>query len=47
MLKMRYSGYVMRAHQPLEKDIMPGISAGAMKKEKPRMRLMDEFKSVT
>ena len=47
MLKMRYFGHVMRAHQSLEKDIMLGITAGARKKGKPRMRWMEEIKSVT
>ena len=37
----------MRAHQSLEKDIMLGITAGAKKKGKPRMRWMDDIKSVT
>ena len=46
MLKMQYFGHAMRAHQSLEKDIMLGITAGARKKGKPRMRWM-EMKSVT
>ena len=46
MLKMRYFGHVMRAHQSLEKDIMLGITAGTRKKGKPRMLWMD-IKSVT
>jgi hypothetical protein len=37
----------MRAHQSLEKDIMLGMTAGARKKGKPRMRSMDDIKSVT
>ena len=37
----------MRAHQSLEKDIMLGITAGARKKGKPRLRWMDDIKSVT
>ena len=44
MLKMRYFGHVMRTHQFLEKDIMLGITGGA---RKPRMRWMDDIKSVT
>ena len=32
MLKIRYFGHVMRAHQCLEKVIMLGITAGARKK---------------
>ena len=36
-----------RAHQSLEKDIMLGITAGARKKGKARMRWMDDIKSVT
>ena len=44
---MRYFGHVMRAHQSLEKDIMLGITAGARKKGKPRMRWMDDIKNVT
>ena len=47
MLKMRYFGHVMRAHQSLEKGIMLGITAGARKKWKPRMRRMDDNKRVT
>ena len=47
MMKMRYFGPVMGAHQSLEKYIMLGISAGARKKGKPRMRWMDDIKSVT
>ena len=47
MLKMRYFGHVMRAHQSLKKDIMLGITAGARKKGKPRIRWMDDIKSVT
>ena len=47
MLKMRYFGHVMRAHQSLEKDIMLGITVGARKKGKPRIRWMDYIKSVT
>jgi hypothetical protein len=47
MLKMRYFGHVMRAHQSLEKDIMLGITGGARRKGKPRMRWMDDIKSVT
>ena len=47
MLKMRYFGHVMRTHQSLEKDIMLGITAGETKKGKPRMRWMDDIKSVT
>jgi hypothetical protein len=46
MLNMRHFGHVMRAHQSLEKDIMLGITAGARKKGKPRMRWMDDIKSV-
>ena len=37
----------MRAHRSLEKDIMLGITAGARKKGKPRMRWMGDIKSVT
>ena len=37
----------MRAHQSLEKDIMLGITTGARKKGKLRMRWMDGIKSVT
>ena len=37
----------MRAHQSLEKDILLGITAGATKKWKPRMRWMVYIKSVT
>jgi hypothetical protein len=33
--------------QYLEKDVMLGITAGARKKGKPRMRWMDDIKSVT
>ena len=47
MLKMRYFVHVMRAHQSLEKDIMLGITGGAGKKGKPRMRRMDDIKSGT
>ena len=47
MLKMRYFGHVMRAHQSLEKYIMLGITGGAREKGKPRMRWMDVIKSVT
>ena len=47
MLKMRYFGHVMKAHQSLGKDIMLGITAGIRKKGKPRMRWMDDIKSVT
>ena len=47
MLKIRYFEHVMRAHQSLEKDIMLGITGGARKKGKPRMRWMDDIKSVT
>ena len=47
MLKMRYFGQVMRAHQSLEKYIKLGIPAGARKKGKSRMRLMDDIKSVS
>ena len=47
ILKMRYFGHVMRAHQSLEKDIMLGIIAGARKKGKPRMWWMDDIKSLT
>ena len=46
MLKMQYFGYLMRAHQSLDKDIMLGITAGARKKGNPRMRWMDDIKSV-
>jgi hypothetical protein len=34
-------------NQSLEKDIMLGIIQGARKKGKPRMRWMDDIKSVT
>ena len=44
---MQYFGHVMRANQSLEKDILLGITAGARKKEKPRVRWMDDIKSVT
>ena len=37
----------MRVHQSLEKDIMLGITGGARKKGKLRMRWMDDIKSVT
>ena len=37
----------MRARQPLEKYIMLGITSGARKKGKPRMRWLDGIKSVT
>ena len=37
----------MRAHQSLEKNIMLGITGGARKKWKPRMRWMDDIKNVT
>jgi hypothetical protein len=47
MLKILYFGHVMISHQSLEKDIMLGITAGARKKGKPRMRWMDNIKSVT
>ena len=47
MLKVRYFGQIMREHQSLEKDIMLGIAEGARKKGKPRMRWMDDIKSVT
>ena len=47
MLKMRYFGHVIRAHQSSEKDITLGITAGARKKGKPRMRWIDDIKSVT
>ena len=47
MLKMRYFGHMMRAHQSLEKNIMLGITGGARKEGKPRMRWMDDIKSVT
>ena len=47
MLKMRYFGHVRRAHQSLEKDIMLGITGGARKKGKPRMRWMGNIKRVT
>ena len=46
MLKMRYFGHVMRVHQSLKKYIMLGITGGAWKKGKPRMRWIDD-KSVT
>ena len=46
-LKMRYFGHVMRTHQSLEKYIMLGITGGARKKGKSRMRWMDDIKSVT
>ena len=44
---MRYFGHVMRAHQSLEKNIMLRVTAGVRKKGKPRMRRMDDIKSVT
>ena len=44
---MRYFGHVMRVHQSLEKDIMLGITGGARKKGKLRMRWMDDIRSVT
>ena len=44
---MRYFGHVMRTHQFLEKNIMLGITGGSRKKEKLRMRWMDDMKSVT
>ena len=47
MLKMCYFLHVMRAHQSLEKDIILGITGGARKKGKPRMRWMDDIKIVT
>ena len=47
MLKMRYLGHVMRTYQSLEKDIMLGITAGARKKGKSRMRWMDGIERVT
>ena len=47
MLKMRYFGHVMRAHQSLEKYIMLGITAGERKKGKPSMWWTDDIKSVT
>ena len=47
MLKIRYFGHMMRAHKSLEKDIILGITAGARKKGKLRMRWMDDIKSVT
>jgi hypothetical protein len=47
VLKMRYIGHVMRAHQSLAQVIMLGIIAEARKKGKPRMRWMDDIKSVT
>ena len=47
MLKIRYFGHVMRAHQYLEKYIMLGITGGARKKGKPRMRWMVDIKSAT
>ena len=47
MLKMRYFGHMMRAHQSLEIDIMLGITGGARKKGKHRMRWMDDIESVT
>ena len=47
MLRMRYFGHMMRAHQSLEKYIMLGITAGVRKNGKPRMRWMDDIKSVT
>ena len=47
ILKMRYFGHVMRAHQSLEKDIMLAMTGGARKKGKPRMRCMDDIRSVT
>jgi hypothetical protein len=37
----------MTAHQSLEKYIMLGITGGARKKGKPRMRWMDDITSVT
>jgi len=46
-MKMWYFGHVMMAHQSLGKYIMPGITAGTNKKGKPRMRWMDDIKSVT
>ena len=46
-LKMRYFGRVMRTHQSLEKCIILGITAGARKKGKPRMRWTYYIKSVT
>ena len=46
ILKMRYFGQVMKAHQSLEKYIMLGITAGERKKGKPRIRWMDDIKSV-
>jgi hypothetical protein len=47
MLKMQYFGYVMRAHQSLEKDIMLGRTAGTRNKGKSHMRWMDDIKSAT
>ena len=47
MMKMRYFGHVMRAHQSLEKVIMVGITAGARKRGKPRMWWIDDIWSVT
>ena len=47
MLRMRYFEHVMGAHQSLAKGIMLGITGGARKKGKPRMRWMNDVKSVT
>ena len=44
---MRYFGYMMRAHNSLEKYMMLGITAGARKKGKLHMRWMDAIESVT
>ena len=38
---------MLRAHQSLGKDLMLGITGGASKKGKPRMRWMDDIRSVT
>ena len=45
MLKMLYFQQVMRTRQFLKNDIMLGITAGARKKGKPHVLLMDDITS--
>ena len=46
-LKMRYFGHVMRAHQCLGEIYNAGNNCRSKEKGKPRMRWMDDIKSVT
>jgi hypothetical protein len=46
-LKLRYFGHVMRAKEPLERDVMLGQIAGYRRQGKPRMRWLDSSKEAT